>query len=182
MMPNTNFLFPISKLCKTTTQLFIYRYHLVFEIWNTDFKRWIKYEENEERIPEFEYIEDAVSDEKHDKLYNEGLLKYHEAGTPKKLAIKWHIKKSEYTAYFWFDETLICEIFEKFYGVHRDTKVDFIIRIDTEQKKYELALYRYGLKEPLILPEDAYQLIVFKSKFEHYRSENYTQERGAWIW
>ncbi len=163
-------------------QQFTYRYLPIYEKWDKDEEKWCKYEEDDEKIPDFEYIEESLYDGTHDKLHDGGLLKYHEAGKPKKLAIKWHIKKSEYTAYFWFEETLICEIFDKFYGAHRDTKVDFIIRIDAEQKKYELSLYRYGLKEPLIIPEAAYQLLVFKSKFEHYRSENYNQERGAWIW
>ncbi len=60
--------------------------------------------------------------------------------------------------------------------------MDFIFRMDIEHSRYELALYRYGLKEPLIVPQETYQLLVFKNKFEHYRSENYNQERGAWIW
>lgn len=118
----------------------------------------------------------------HDKLNNGSLLKYHQAGKPKKLAIKWHIGKSEYSAYFWFEGELIREVFDKFYGAHPDTKTDFIIRIDAENKKYELALYRYGLKEQQIISKDVYQLLVFKNKFEDYRSDNYNQERGAWIW
>lgn len=109
-------------------------------------------------------------------------LKYRELGIPKKLALKWHIKKSDYSAYFWFEDEEICAIFNKFYGQHPDTKTDFIIHIDPIKKKYELSLYRYGLKEPVIIPESAYQLIVFKSGFENYRSKNYNQERGAWIW
>lgn len=129
-----------------------------------------------------EFIEESLFDGTFDKLHDDGLLKYHKAGKPKKLAIKWYIKKSEYTAYFWFEDEKICTIFERFYGAHPDTKTDFIIRIDAEQKKYELALFRQGLKEPQIIPEDAYQLLVFKNKFEHYRSDNYNQERGAWIW
>lgn len=79
-----------------------------------------------------------------------------------------------------FESSVI--ILEKFYGAHPETKADFIIKIDAENKKYELALYRQGLKEPVVIPESAYQLIVFKNKFEDYRSENYNQPRGAWIW
>ena len=76
----------------------------------------------------------------------------------------------------------ICKVFDRFYGAHPETKTEFMIRIDVEQNKYELALYRYGLKEPQVINESAYQLIVFKNKFEHFRSENYDQPRGAWIW
>lgn len=127
-------------------------------------------------------LHESLFDGTHDKLNNGELLKHHKAGKPKKLAIKWHIGKSEYSAYFWFEEEPIREVFDKFYGAHPDTKTDFIIRIDAENRKYELALYRYGLKEPQVIPENVYQLLVFKNKFEDYRSDNYNQERGAWIW
>lgn len=160
---------------------FTYRYLQVFEKWDKDKERWLKYKEGEV-VPEFDYIEEALFDGTHDKLHDGGLMKYHQAGKPKKLRVQWHIKKSEYTAYFWFEDERIREVFDKFYGAHPDTKTDFIIRIDAEKRKYELALYRYGLKEPQIIPEDVYQLLVFKNKFEDYRSENYNQERGAWIW
>lgn len=160
---------------------FTYRYLQVFEKWDKDKERWLKYEEGEV-APEFDYIEEALYDGTHDKLHDGGLMKYHQAGKPKKLRVQWYIKKSEYTAYFWFEDERIREVFDKFYGAHPDTKTDFIIRIDAERRKYELALYRYGLKEPQIIPEDVYQLLVFKNKFEDYRSENYNQERGAWIW
>lgn len=162
---------------------FTYRYLPLFEHWNKDEKKWSKYGEDEQETkPQFDYIEEALYDGTHDKLHDGGLLNYHEAGKPKKLAVKWHIKKSEYTAYFWFEDEAIRAIFDRFYGLHPETKTDFIIQIDPMENKYQLALYRYGLKEPQIIAEEAYQLIVFKNKFEHFRSENYDQPRGAWIW
>lgn len=163
-------------------QQFTYRYQPLFEKWDDGEEvKWQKYKEDE-LSPEFEYIEESLFDGTFDKLHDDGLLKYHKAGKPKKLAIDWHMNKTEYTAYFWFEDKKICSVFERFYGAHPDTKTDFIIRIDAEKKIYELALYRQGLKEPQIIPEDAYQLIVFKNNFEDYRSDNYCQERGAWIW
>lgn len=160
---------------------FSYRYLVTFEKWKKDEEKWEKYSENE-NVPVFDYIEESLYDGTHDKLHDGGLMKYHQAGKPKKLAVQWHINKSEYSAYFWFEDERIQEVFDRFYGAHPDTKTDFIIRIDAEKRKYELALYRYGLKEPQVISEDVYQLIVFKNKFEDYRSENYNQERGAWIW
>lgn len=160
---------------------FVFRYLVIFEKWNAYDKLWIEYEKDNIK-PEYDNIEEILYDGTFDKLNDGGLLKYHQAGKPKKLAIKWHIGKSEYSAYFWFEEEPIREVFDKFYGAHPDTKTDFIIRIDAENRKYELALYRYGLKEPQIIPENVYQLLVFKNKFENYRSDNYNQERGAWIW
>lgn len=153
---------------------FSYRYNIIH-----DKNKKTHKDETQHKL---DYIEEALCDGTHDKLNDGGLLKYHQAGKPKKLHIQWHIGKSEYSAYFWFDDERIREVFDKFYGAHPDTKTDFIIRIDAENKKYELALYRYGLKEPQVIPEDVYQLLVFKNKFEDYRSDNYNQERGAWIW
>lgn len=153
---------------------FSYRYNIIYEN-NTTVNK-------DNPQPMFEDLGEALFDGTHDKLNDGSLLKYHQAAKPKKLAIKWHIGKSEYSAYFWFEEEPICDVFEKFYGAHPDTKTDFIIRIDAENRKYELSLYRYGLKEPQVIPENVYQLLVFKNKFEDYRSDNYNQERGAWIW
>ena len=167
---------------------FTYRYQAEFDHWDEDKMAWhsdfrpSEIEEKKKAVPEFDYIEEALFDGTHDKLHDGELMKYHNAGKPKKLAVKWHVKKSDYTAYFWFEDEEIRSIFDRFYGAHPETKMDFMIRIDAENNKYELALYRYGLREPQVIPESAYQLIVFKNKFESFRSENYAQERGAWIW
>lgn len=162
---------------------FTYRYLPLFEHWDDDEEKWMKYtEEEQEKKPELDYIEEALYDGTHDKLHDGGLLNYHKAGKPKKLCVKWHIKKSEYAAYYWLDDQTIRSIFDKFYGTHPDTKTDFILHVDTIKNKYQLALYRYGLKEPVLIPEDACQFIVFKNMFEYFRSENYDQPKGAWIW
>lgn len=169
---------PAQNLYKEYMRQFVYRYQLFFSHGGDCDKE----DSNDDLKPELNYIEDALFDGTFDKLHDGGLTNYHEAGKPKKLTVKWHIMKSEYTAHFWFDDEEILRVFERFYGVHPDTKTDFMIRIDAEKNKYELALYRYGLKEPQVINESAYQLIVFKNKFEYYRSENYNQPRGAWIW
>lgn len=161
---------------------FTYRYFLLFEKWDTDKRQWKKYEKDKEFFFKITYIEELSSSALKNKLCKDELLNYHKTGKPSKLALQWQAKKSEYMAFFMFDSIRISKIFNRFYGAHPDTKTDFIIRIDAEKRKYELALYRYGLKEPQIIPEDVYQLLVFKNKFEDYRSENYNQERGAWIW
>lgn len=127
-------------------------------------------------------IENILFDGTHDKLNNGHLMQYHSAGIPKRIKCKLNIAQTELSLYYWMNLDSIINVFERFYGAHPETKADFIIRIDVENKKYELALYRQGLKEPVVIPESAYQLIVFKNKFEDYRSENYNQPRGAWIW
>ena len=163
---------------------FKYRYMVMFLNWNDDKNNCREYDEVEMKKGEAEldYLEETLFDGTHDKLHDGGLMNYHQAGKPKKLAVKWHIKKSEYTAYFWFVDEEIRVIFDRFYGAHPETKTDFMIRIDAEHNKFELALFRYGLKEPQVISESAYQLLVFKNNFECYRSENYNQPKGAWIW
>lgn len=116
------------------------------------------------------------------RMDDKGLFDYNCMARPKKMSLHWLMDKSDYKAYFWMDEKLVTAVFERFYGAHPETKADFIIRIDAENRKYGLALFRQGLREPVAIPEPAYQLIVFKNKFEDYRSENYDQPRGAWVW
>lgn len=127
-------------------------------------------------------LEQVFSDGSYDFSDFKKQTQYEWHGIPEFIKLRWNHEYSEWTSYFKFENQKIKVIFDKVYGIHRDSKTDFIIRIDAENKKYELSLYRQGLKKPVIIPEDAYQLIVFKNKFEDYRSENYNQPRGAWIW
>lgn len=161
---------------------FTYRYLIEFGQWDKDEKKWNEAIENKDETDEFDSIEETLFDGTHDKLHDGGLMNYHQAGKPMKLAVKWHIKKSEYSAYFWFHDEDIKAVFERMYGPHPETKTDFIIRVDALQNKFELSMYRYGMKEPYIISEKTYELIVFKNKFEAFRSDNYDQPRGAWIW
>jgi len=157
---------------------YLYKYSVEFKQWGEG--KWLDIGADES--PEFEWLEDFSSDGTYDKLHDDRLMKYHRAGHPDRISLRFHKYKKSYMAYMFFNLSEMSRLFNRFYGVHPETKTDFIIRIDAENKKYELALYRQGLKEPVVIPESAYQLIVFKNKFEDYRSENYNQPRGAWIW
>lgn len=117
----------------------------------------------------------------YDKTNSTQLRDFGMRGVPTIISLKYDLNKAERLITFFLNEDILL-FFTNFYGAHPETKTDFIIRIDAENRKYELALYRQGLKEPVVIPESAYQLIVFKNKFEDYRSENYNQPRGAWIW
>lgn len=74
---------------------FMYRYIIHFERDNGEIGK-----DESSLLSDFNFIEESLYDGTHDKLHDGGLLKYHQAGKPKKLAIKWHIGKSEYSAYF----------------------------------------------------------------------------------
>ena len=162
-------------------QQFTYRYVVRFGHWDEKEETWTPYDAGE-IAPQFDHIEEMLFDGTYDKLHDGGLMKYHTAGKPKKLAVRWHVKKSDYAAYLWFDDEELCNTFERFYGAHRDTKADLLIRIDPEHNHYELSLFRYGMPRPQIISASCYQLIVFKSSLERYRSSNYRKESGAWLW
>lgn len=162
-------------------QQFSYRYVVEFGHWDEENEGWKPYEEDEVK-PELDYIEEALYDGTHDKLHDGGLMDYHQAGKPKKQALQWHIKKSEYTAYLWFDDMKIRAAFEAFYHDYPEAEMDFSFRIDPQKNKYQILFNCRDAEQPIPLNESAYQMIVFKSKFEYYRSNNYSQPRGAWIW
>lgn len=161
---------------------FTYRYQVEFGHWNEGKHEWKAYETDKKAIPELDFIEEALFDGTHDKLHDGSLIKYHKAGKPKKLAVTWHQEKSEWTAYFWFEDEEIRSVYDHFFSSHPDAKTDFTLRFDPEQNKYELFLNSYGLHKPILVPASAYQIIVFKNEFEHFRSKNFDQPRGAWIW
>ena len=162
-------------------QQFNYRYVVEFGHWDEEKEEWKPYEEDEVK-PEFDYIEEALYDGTHDKLHDGGLMEYHQAGKPKKLALQWHIKKSEYSAFLWMDDMKIRAAFEAFYHDYPEAEMDFLFHIDPQKNKYQILFSCLDTEQPIQLNEEAYQMIVFKSKFEYYRSNNYNQQRGAWIW
>lgn len=162
-------------------QQFSYRYVVEFGHWDEENEEWKPYEEDEVK-PEFDYIEEALYDGTHDKLHDGGLMEYHQAGKPKKLALQWHNKKSEYSAFLWMDDMKIRAAFEAFYHDYPEAEMDFLFHIDPQENKYQILFNCRDAEHPIPLNEDAYQMIVFKSKFESYRSKNYNQPRGAWIW
>lgn len=158
-----------------------YCYRYLLEFGHFQDGEWVELTEDDiHPLPDSQ--RDLCIDGTYRLIYDNNLSKFHQSGIPKRIMSRWSYGKNMFDSYFDLIENGIINQFERFYGAHPETKADFIIRIDAENKKYELALYRQGLKEPVIIPESAYQLIVFKNKFEDYRSENYSQPRGAWIW
>lgn len=151
--------------------LFTYKWNIHF-IYNT-----LNLDNEIIQVKSFDVKPHSVKDE-HPNLIEKYLPR------PIPLRIKLYFSRSniEFGLYTFFNTENIIKFFSRFYGAHPETKADFIIRIDAEARKYELALFRQGLREPVVIPESAYQLIVFKNKFEDYRSKNYNQPRGAWIW
>lgn len=167
---------PPRNLYERKMHQFTYRYLPLFGTWDEGGKVWT--EDSAGPAPEFDYVDEELSDGTHDRLRDGSRLKYHQGGKPVRLTVAWHVGRSEYVACFRFDGKRTGAVFDRIYGVHRDTKTDLILRIDPRRNKFEWALYRYGLKAPAVLEEDAWQLIVFENKFECHRSKNYRPEAG----
>lgn len=127
-------------------------------------------------------IKELLADGSMRQINEDSFLNYSDRARPSKIELGWAVGNDDYSAYFFMNESEQLGLFNRFYGLHAATKSDYIFNIDVDAKEYSLALFRQGLKEPVMIPESAYQLIVFKNKFEDYRSPNYNQPRGAWIW
>lgn len=173
---------PDEELFNQLMAQYCYRVVPLFEVWDEDKEQWEKHEPDDSDIPMFDYVEMSCTDGTFDKLHYDYLISHHTSGTPKRMNLLWHVKKSDWMMYVWFDAQVLSPMLKRFYGAHRDTRVDLLVHCDPEKRHYELALYRYGMQQPHLLPEESYQLIVFKNQFEHYRSANYAQPNGAWVW
>lgn len=163
-------------------QQFTYRLVPKLRWWNSEAEEWWEYDEEMEgdEMPTVDFVEVKCHDGTFDRLRDGSLLNYHEAGKPSRVCVGWHVGKREYSAYFFFSHEELAQVFRTCYGAHPETQVDFLLMIDPECDKYETALFRYGMNEPLPIGPDACQVLVFRNKFECYRSPNYTQPKGAW--
>ena len=172
---------PEPKLFENMMLQYNYKWQPVLKKWDENEDSWKDYQE-EEILPELDFVEVKCFDGTYDKLRDGSLMEYHSAGKPSHLAMNWHVAKRRYGAYFFFDHEELQATFNHCYGAHPDTKVDILVQMDPETNHYELALYRYGMKEPLKIDKSAYQLMVFRNKFECFRSENYNLPPGSWRW
>lgn len=173
---------PDEELFNQLMAQYCYRVVPLFEVWDEDKEQWKKHEPDDSDIPMFDYVEMSCTDGTFDKLHDDYLISHHTSGTPERMNLFWHVKKSDWMMYVWFDAQVLSPMLKRFYGAHRDTRVDLLVHCDPERRHYELALFRYGMQQPYLLPENCYQVIVFKNQFEHYRSDNYDQPGGAWVW
>lgn len=158
-----------------------YRYIVKFEKWDSKENVWTPYNTPKENA-EFLFIHEALSNGTIYKLTDDNLLKYHSAGKPKKIRIKWSAYDYYYNCFLWFEEETLSPLLDKICESNPETHVDFIFHFDYINNKYQVELYRYGLEQSIIIPDSAYQVLVFKEMSEHFESENYNQKHNAWYW
>lgn len=147
-----------------------------------DFGKLNKGEFTQDNLAKLDYVEETLFDGTLDKIHENNLLEYHNAGVPQKLSITWHTDKSKYTVYFWFDEKEIFKIYNEFYASGKESKAEFIINIDVEAYKFQLYLYNNETKKECELGTDSFQLKAFKDGYAICESYNYNQPDGAWAW
>lgn len=134
-------------------------------------------------LMEYEEIKVKLFDGTYDKTNYGSICQYHLGAIPKVLMIRWKEVRNIYSSVcIWFYKEVSYNVFEHFYGKHPDTKTDLIVNINTVDKQLSISLFRPKLKSPIPIKDSGYEFIVFKNGLEQFRSDNYNQPCGAWIW
>lgn len=160
-------------------QQYTYRYVALEEYW--DGSKWCPYgEENDEMF--CDRVEELLYDGTRDQLGSEYLFDYHKAGMPKNLAAVWYDGRDEYKVFFWIKREEVLKAFQQVYHNKPDAKADFIIRFDFNAKMYELALRREGSSQPIVIPQEGYEMLVLRNDNNCMMSDNFSQAWDAWRW
>ncbi len=162
-----------------------YRYVALEEYWDNEKKSWVEYSDDDMYYDDLDL--DSVEDHRTDGTFNyikgeESQLKYHTAGKPFRITVRWHAGPTEYFAHIWFVNVYINQIFNAYFSDKQDNQTDILLRLDPDHQAYQLALKGTEDSKPFIIPWFTYQLIVFKDGEEHFTSPNYILEDGQWSW
>jgi len=97
---------------------------------------------------------------------------------PYKIVLNWSMGKTQYGGYFWTEEKKIIETFSNFYNNDAQEEGDLVIEIGESNEQFKFFLQNnYSVME---IPVEDMQIIVFKNKFEFFRSKNYNRPQGGW--
>lgn len=170
-------------LFKMCMRQYSYRYVVLEEFWNGE--AWQNYDCEDLVYDDFDLLN--IQDKCIDGTFNlSGFLtqlNYHEAGCPSRFSVRWKDGRDDLQAHYWMDDEAIASVFEKFSILNPNVEIDFLVRIDKRANQYELALIDKDRKtSPIVIPQDIYQILIFKNDVEYFKSENYNQEEGAWYW
>lgn len=160
-----------------------YRYVPLEEFW--DGNQWAEYDEEDAYYDDIDVlsVEDKRTDGTLDITGDMSLLRYHETGCPHRFCLRWQEGKADYEAHFWLDDERFAPFFDRFFNITQTDKADLLVRIDTRANQYELALRCDDMQQICKpAPRESFQLLVFRNDVEHFKSENYAQEDGAWNW
>jgi hypothetical protein len=132
-------------------------------------------------------FENAATLEKIECFYYNGELNTTNSGEhaenamrakPHKIALHWRTGKIQYSGYFWTDETKIIETFAKFYDNDTQKEGELLIEVGKSNKDFKFSLQD---KSTVIeIPVEEIEIIVFKNKFEFFKSKNYSKPPQGW--
>jgi hypothetical protein len=97
---------------------------------------------------------------------------------PYKIVINWSVGKHKYGGYFWTDEQKIIDTFAQFYADNAQQEGNLIIEIGKSNEAFRFSLQSDS--SIVEIPIEDLQIMVFKNKFESYRSKNYNKPQGGW--
>lgn len=160
-----------------------YRYLPLEEYW--DGEMWKHYDEEDLFYDDMtlKRIEVQRYDGTHQQRGNLKMLQYHKAGLPRRLTIEWNESSNNFQVYFWFNFEPLSQLMEQFRTVAPDDKTTFVLRLDSRANQYELALQGGPLEQPASLPEECYEMLVFRNGNEYWRSDNFSKEdETEWEW
>lgn len=156
-----------------------YKYLTLEEFY--DEGRWVKYVSGEDYYEniDIEFLEDKRVDGTFDFTDSDILHKYHSAGMPMRIAVKWIENGANCYAHFWLDPYYVTLFFESFSKMFSEKPIDILIRIDTRANRYEVAMTAEGLAPRVFIGT---QYIVFRDNAEIGRSEHFYKKDGEWRW
>ena len=67
-----------------------------------------------------------------------------------------------------------------FYDEDSAKEMNLVIDIRKSNKEFHILMNGDDLEKPKELPQENVEILVFKNKFESYRSDNYDRPSGGW--
>lgn len=162
---------------------FRYRYLPLEEYWNGE--GWQRYDEEDLYYDDMtlKRIEVQRYDGTHQQRGDLKMLQYHKAGLPRRLTIEWLEGCNDLQAYYWLNFESLYQLLDQFQSVAPEDKPAIVMRLDSRANRYELALQGGPLEQPAPLPQDCYEMLVFRNGNEYWRSDNFLKEdESEWEW
>ena len=97
---------------------------------------------------------------------------------PCKIVLNWRIGKAQYSGYFWTDENEIIKTFYNCYGSDALKEGNLTIQAESSNKKFRFFLQTDDAS--VEIPVEEIEYIIFKNKFEFFRSSNYKRPPQGW--
>jgi len=131
-----------------------------------------------ENVAQFENIEINYFNGELNTLNTGEHTSYLMRAKPSKIALHWSDGKKRYDAFFWMDEKKIMEIFNNFCGNDPQQEGTLTIQVKASHKQFQFFLQNSDVE--IEIPVEDMPYIVFKNKFEFYRSKKYNKPKGGW--